>query len=254
MPEAPNPEHETAQDAMQPEERLRLLGQLAAFVSHEMHNPLNAFSLHADILEEELGETGGGNRQQHLDLLATMRANLMRLYERMQEFLTLIRLSVLSSAPEDVGALLEAFGLEMREVLLARGITLHLEQSPDLGEVKIDQALFHQALRNLISYLADTVPPGGSITLRGHRAEARIQLEVSSPEAALPAEHLAYLFDPFPPARAKGAGLGLYLVHEVVVAHQGQITASGVPDRGTTFTITLPLLSRGTSPEQGGPA
>jgi signal transduction histidine kinase len=253
MSESPTPEHETAQDVTRPGERLRLLGQLAAFVSHEMHNPLNAFALHADILEEELGEPGGGNRQQLRNSLATMRVNLMRLYERMQEFLTLIRLSVLSSAPEEVGVLLEACGLEMREMLAAQGITLHLELPPDLGQAMLDQTLFHQALRSLLSYLGGIVPQGGSITLCGLRTDAQIQLEVNCPEASLPTERLAHLFEPFPPARAEGAGLGLYLVHEVIVAHHGQITASRTPDQGTTFTITLPLLSQGTSSKQSSP-
>lgn len=247
------PRLESGQDQAHAAARLRLLGQLAAFMSHEMHNPLNAFTLHADILEEELHESGGENRDQLLGSLATMRTNLTRLHTLMQEYLTLARLSALACEPEDVGAFLEACHLELHESLAARGITLRLDVGTGLGRVALDKIIFQRALRSLIQHGAETLPQGGKITLRGRRMGSQIQLEISATGAGQPADLPPHLFEPFPPARSGGAGLGLYLVREVISAHRGHITASSAPETGTTFTITLPLLSRGAASEPGSP-
>lgn len=247
MPASSNPQPVTPLGVTQPEERLRLLGQLAASVSHDLRNPLNAFSLHADILEEEFAAPGGGDRQQLLASLATMRNTVIRLYERSQEFLTLTRLSVLSETPEDCGALLEALCLEMQDALAIRNIALHLEQPPDLGQAMLDHTLFRQALRSLLCHITETMPHGGHIMLRGLCMESRIRLEVCCREISLPPEHLAHLFDPLRSAEAAGTGLGLYLVRETVEAHRGHITVRSAPDKGTTFTIILPRFAQETA-------
>lgn len=236
------PQPEPVPERRNPQEQLRLLGQLASSLSHEIHNPLNAMLLHADVLEEELSQPEGGSRDQLLHSLAVIKTRMTQLYEMVQEYLTLARLSDLPHHPEDLGALLEAFGLEMRERLAAHGITLHLEEITDLGYVALCKPIFWRALSNVVQYAIKAMPHGGMFTLRGRRTEAYVQLDISDTGEGIAEQQWALVLHPSETSRYEAKELGLYLVREVIAAHQGKITVSSSPDQGTTLTIILPLL------------
>lgn len=225
-------------------ERLHLLGQIAGVVFHEIQNPLNAISLHTDILEEELAQPDGGNRTQLLDSLGVVRARIGHLHELVQEYLTLARLAVLPREPEDLGALLEALALEMRDMLMTRGVTLRLEEVAG-GQVALHKPSFDRALRKMVQHVLDTIPQGGVLIMRVRRTDAQIHLDISETDSGAAAGQAALLSHPFPPIESEKAQLGLSLAREVVIAHRGDITVKHESGVGTTLTITLPLLATG---------
>ena len=67
-----------------------------------------------------------------------------------------------------------------------------------------------------------------------------MQLTVQDTGRGIPHRHLGQIFEPLYTTKPGGTGLGLYIVHEIVTAHAGQITVESVEGQGTTFTITLP--------------
>ena len=229
-------------------DRLQLLAQLAGAVSHEIYNPLNAVLLHADILEEELGQPDGANREQLLHSLEVMKTRVTQLYDMIQEYLVLARLGDLSLMAEDSGTLLDTLAMEMRERLLAHGITLTLQGIAGLGHVPLHRATFWRALCNVVQYALGAIPQGGVLTIHGQRFEAHVRLDIHHTGRGLSAEQLGCLSSPSSVMGAEGKGLGLYLVHEVVMAHHGQLTVTSEPGTGTTITMTLPLLDGEASP------
>jgi signal transduction histidine kinase len=229
-------------------DRLLLLAQLSGLVSHEIYNPLNAILLHADILEEELSQPDGANRGQLLHSLEVMKTRVTQLYDMIQEYLVLARLADVSCIPEDLGALLEAFGLEMRERLLAHGITLTLQGAAELGQVPLHKPTFWRALCNVEQYAVEAMPQGGTLTLHGQRCETHIRLDIHDTGAGLSEAQLSRLSSPAAAVNSAGKGLGLYLVREVILAHHGQITVTSTPGTGTTITMTLPHCAVGGAP------
>jgi signal transduction histidine kinase len=221
------------------------LAHLAGSVSHEIQNPLNAISLHTDILEEELDQPGGGNREQLLHSLGVVKARTGHLHALVQEYLALARLAILPRESEDFGVLLEALALEIRELLIPHGITLRLEASSNLGPVALHKSTFWQALRKIVQYAIDAMPAGGTLSMRGQQVGSQIHLDISHPGRSCSEEQMALLSNPFPTTRPEEAELGIYLVREIVVAHQGEMTVSHEPSMGTTFTIRLPLMLAG---------
>jgi signal transduction histidine kinase len=230
------------------EERLRLLGQLAGAMSHEIHNPLNAILLHADILEEELYQPDGGSRDQLRHSLTVMKTRLTQLYDMVQEYLALARLSTLVCEPEDLGALLEAFALEIRECLAAHGIAVQLENLAGLGQVALHKPTFWRALEKIVQHTMTAMPQGGVLTLRGRRTEAHAHLEISDTGSGMTDEQWQLLLQPSYATGPEGSSLGLYLVGEVMAAHQGQVAMTSTSDCGTTLTITLPLITHNVEP------
>jgi PAS domain S-box-containing protein len=228
--------------------RLLLLAQLASLVSHEVHNPLNAILLHADILEEELSQPDGANRGQILHSLEVMKTRVTQLYDMIQEYLVLARLEDVSCTPEDLGALLEAFGLEQRERLLAQGVIFTLQGTAELGQVPLHKPTFWRALCNVGQYAAAAMPHGGTLTLHGQRYETHIRLDIHHTGTGLSETQIGCLSSPVSAVNFEGKGLGLYLVREVILAHHGHITVTSKPGTGTLLTITLPRCAVGGAP------
>jgi signal transduction histidine kinase len=97
-----------------------------------------------------------------------------------------------------------------------------------------------RALLNLVHNALDAMPQGGTVTLQGQATATHVQLAVQDMGRGIPTERLEQIFEPLYTTKPGGTGLGLYIVHEIVTAHAGQITVESVEGQGTTFTLTLP--------------
>jgi PAS domain S-box-containing protein len=231
------------QEHLRRDEHLALLGRLASSLSHEIRNPLNAIFLHTDILEEEWRQPTPGSDAQVKQSLTTIKAEITRIDDLVQQYLSLARLSALQLEPEDLGVFLQGFGLEIREPLAARGITLSLSSIEDLGPVALHKSTFRRALLNLVQNAMDAMPSGGSLVISGRQEGPSLKLSVSDSGRGIPQDQLGLLFTPFYTTKPEGTGLGLYVVQEIIATHGGTIDVSSEVGAGTTFTITLPLAT-----------
>jgi two-component system sensor histidine kinase BaeS len=105
-----------------------------------------------------------------------------------------------------------------------------------------------QVLGNLLGNALKFTPEGGRIEVRGRSDNGHFRIEVSDTGAGMAAEQLPHVFDKYfqigEQARSKGAGLGLAIAHEVVVAHGGTISVESEVGKGTTFRIDLHATRR----------
>lgn len=244
-------ELEAMQQRLLQSERLSMLGRLAGAVSHDIRNPLAAIFLHADILDDELRQLEGHLPDQLRRSLSAIKEEVTRLHDLVQQYLSLARLSDLPREPVDLRAYLDVFGAEAQDRLKGRGITLQLKGDSDWGQVALHQNSFRRVLLNLLNNAVEAMPHGGVLTVRGQCLADRVCLEISDTGCGIPPEQLPLLFSPLHTTKPEGTGLGLYLVREIVVAHQGDITVSSEPGVGTTFTLTLlPLEPEDCRPER----
>lgn len=237
-------ELEILQSRLLQSERLSLLGRLAGAVSHEIRNPLAAIFLHADVLADELQRPRRGDREQILRSLAAIKEEVSRLHDLVQQYLSLARLSDLQREPVNLSLFIQAFAQEARERLVARGITLRVEGVGQPVQVALHTNSFRRVLLNLLNNAVEAMPQGGALRLRLRRRRGHVWLEISDTGCGIPPEQVPLLFSPFHSTKPEGTGLGLYLVHEIVTAHQGEMTVTSAPGAGTTFTVRLPLLVR----------
>jgi two-component system sensor histidine kinase HydH len=212
-------------------------------VSHEIRNPLAAIFLHADVLDDELKHAEGGDRGQIYRSLRAIKEEVSRLHDLVQQYLSLARLSDLRREPVELGAYLEAFGRETKDRLATRNITLCLEGTTPPVFVDLHQNSFRRVLLNLLNNALEAMPQGGLLTLRLHTERDQVFLEVSDTGCGIPPEQVPLLFSPFHSTKPEGTGLGLYLVQEILIAHQGHISVDSIQGQGTTFTLVLPCHS-----------
>jgi PAS domain S-box-containing protein len=129
------------------------------------------------------------------------------------------------------------------------GHSITVASPSDLPPISGDGELLHQALCNLISNAIKYSPDGSSVILDARLEGDAVTILVRDEGIGIPADSLERIFDMFyrvdcPTRRTTvGTGLGLALVKEIVSAHNGHIRVESSPGQGSTFYISLPVVS-----------
>jgi PAS domain S-box-containing protein len=243
-------ERKRVEETLRRTESLALLGKLAAGVSHEIRNPLGAIVLHVDLLEEELEVLLPECPAQIAEPLAEIKTQLTRLDNLVQDYLSLARLASLQREPTDIGTFIDDFLKEVASQVAQRGVTLRREGPASLGLTALHANTFRRVLLNLVQNALDAMPQGGTLTFRSWQTTSHVHLDICDTGTGIPADQLAQIFEPLYTTKPAGTGLGLYMVREIVAAHDGESHITSQVGHGTTFTITLPLVcSAATAPK-----
>jgi signal transduction histidine kinase len=151
----------------------------------------------------------------------------------------------LERGPLDLAGLAQAAVSQFAPMAEAAGVRLALAAA-GARQVVGDRDRLAQVLRNLLSNALRHTPAGGQVTVRVGGAGLVAQIQVADSGAGIAAEDLPHVFDRFfrgekdRRRQSGGAGLGLAIARQLILAHGGQISVISPPGEGTTFTITLP--------------
>ena len=213
-------------------------------VAHELRTPLTNLRGYLEAARDDLVPADTAlvdNLYEETMLLSRLVADLQELAQAEAGQLTLLRQSIhLAGIVEQAAAIL-------RPQANAKGLTLTVALPDNLPSVDVDPERVGQVLRNLLNNAVAHTPEGGEVTVTARAAEAEVAVSVHDTGAGIPPEHLPYVFDRFYRAdksRARqtgGAGLGLAIAKQLVVAHGGAISVESAPGQGATFTFTLPV-------------
>jgi signal transduction histidine kinase len=148
-------------------------------------------------------------------------------------------------ANDIAAAVQEAYATMQPQAAKSR-VNLAVEVEPHLPAALYDSDRIMQALTNLISNAIKFTPPGGRVLVSAHRREQQLVIQVGDTGYGIPKEDLPKLFTQFfrvhrPGKEIKGTGLGLAIVSKIVAGHGGRIEVESELDKGTTFTVFLPL-------------
>ncbi len=213
-------------------ERLALVGQLLAQVTHEVRNPLNAISLHAELLADELGAP-----EQQV-LLGTVATEIRRLEAVTERYLDLARRRAPELASEDPTALARSVASLEEERLRRLGVELQVI-GPEAESVEVDGNVLRRALLNLVRNAAEA--GAQHITVRVAREAQVLALSVSDDGPGLEPGTVDRVFDPFFSTKARGTGLGLAVTRQEIEDQGGSIDVVSEPGTGTAFHLRVPL-------------
>ena len=225
-----------------------------ANVSHELKTPITAIKGYVETLLDGALEDRD-NARRFLDIVVRQ-AN--RLDAIVEDLLTLSRIEdrgnteAIALQATDVGQVLESALQTCAVHADARNIVVQIDSDESMIAL-INQPLLEQAVINLLKNAIGYSPAGSLITLRctsskNERGEDFVHLSVIDNGPGIAKEHLPRLFERFyrcDKARSReqgGTGLGLAIVKHIVHAHHGTVEVESIPGRGSTFTITLPLI------------
>jgi len=218
---------------------------LVGTVSHELKTPLTSLRMAVYLLlEKAVGPLVPAQRE----MLESARDDADRLLRILDSLLDLTRLEAGASALErhgvSVAALIGPIADEARTFISAAGQTLVVKVDTSLGEVNVDANRLRHVFINLLSNASKYSPASASITLSAEAAPlGYVRFAVLDQGSGVPAEALPHLFDRFyrvPGQDKPGAGIGLAIAREIVVAHGGSIACSSAVGRGTEFHFLIP--------------
>jgi signal transduction histidine kinase/ActR/RegA family two-component response regulator len=216
-------------------QRLETVGLLAGGIAHDFNNVLTVLRMGVERVGRALPETAPARRD-----VERMRDAVTRATARTRQLLLFGRRQL--ARPVVFGANRALAELEplLRRTIDAR-IAIELVLDDDAGTVALDPSLLEQAILALVLNAQDAMPDGGRLTLHTRRRGDDVQIEVTDTGRGMSAAQRARAFEPFYSTKpsARGAGLGLSIVHGIVTQAGGAVTIDSEPGRGTTVTLTL---------------
>jgi PAS domain S-box-containing protein len=228
--------------------RVATLGELTASLAHEIHQPLAAIMSNAQAALRFLGQ-----ENPDLNELWDILADIIQDDKRANEVIRRLRQFLRRDKPEltllDVNEIIhEVMSLLEREALL-RGVSIDVELDAHLPPVVGDRIQLQQVVLNLVLNAADAMaqvdPEYRKVIVQTEREnEGEARVAVRDFGTGLDEQSLHCIFEPFYTTKPEGLGMGLAICRSIVEAHGGRLRASNNPDRGATFTFTVPV-SRG---------
>ena len=224
-----------SQERLVHSERFAAVGEAAAYVSHEIKNPLMVIGGLAHQVERRL--EGDQETQEKLKVI-------QKEVRRLETFLGDLRDFTRPALPVrqriDLNQVIRDVEALMIEAARERGISLGEKLDP-VPFLEADPNQLKQVLVNLIKNALEATEVNGQILLAAGFQDGQAWFSVRDTGKGMPPEVLENIFHPFFTTKDKGTGLGLAVIHKIITDHQGSIQVDSAPDHGTTFLIRLPL-------------
>jgi PAS domain S-box-containing protein len=220
-------------------ERLALAGQLASGLAHEIGTPLNVIAGTADFLLGELPADDPRRADMEVVSQESHRVTVL-----VRQLLGLVRDRHERPGPVEVYGLLDHTLRLLEYRFQQEQISVVKRYEPNLPPLLGVRQELEQVLLNLLVNAWHAMADGGTLTIVTECREAQAVITIADTGCGIPEGHMSRLFEPFfttkPPEQ--GTGLGLAVVHRLITAHGGHIDITSEVNRGTTVTLTLPLV------------
>jgi len=228
--------------------KLASIGRLATGVAHEINNPLAIINEKAGLIKDlfEMYPESSGCQREFLPLVNAISESVNRCRTITHRLLGFARRMDISIEPINVNDVVrEVVGFLERE-LAVRSIRLELNLDENIPQIESDRGLLQQVFLNISNNAIDAVSDGGEIVVSSMPENGSgLKVVIRDNGAGIPKDVLKHIFEPFftTKQKGKGTGLGLSLSYGIIKRLGGTIEADSFVDKGTAFTITLPLAA-----------
>jgi signal transduction histidine kinase len=234
----------------------KLKSDFVANVSHELRTPLALIRLYAETLE--LGRISA--KEKYQEYFRIIREESERLTALINNILDFSRIEAGRKEYEfketDLGELVRSTLESYRFQIQQNGFAFEENISGDIPPVNVDREAIARSLLNLVNNALKYSKDDKYIGVSLYRSNGAVNLEVRDHGIGIPAHEQEKIFEKFYRCgdplvhNVKGSGLGLSLVRHIARAHGGEVLVESHPQKGSKFTIALPLIF----PEQTGHA
>jgi signal transduction histidine kinase len=219
-------------------ERLALIGQMLAQITHEVRNPLNAMSLNAEMLAEVLDRVDASHETDAHELLATVSGEIDRLTAVTGHYLQLARRPRATLAPESLSDLIADVVRLLQAELDQQAVALEVRCDP-LQTQLVDGNQLRQALLNVVRNAVESGAHHVRLSVERHGDEVWVRLVDDGP--GMTSDEMDRAFDPFFSTKASGTGLGLSITRQILEDHDGTVRVSSAPGEGAMVTLVFPF-------------
>lgn len=229
------------QEMFREQERLAVIGRMAAGVVHELKNPMTAVKGFAQLLKEKKGQ----ETAPYIDYIIEEIDNCARI---IGDFLKLARPRPISLERGSLNETVQEIAAMIEPRAFLQGVKVETQLFPRLPECFFDAAQLKQVFLNLVDNALEAMSDGGTLRFKTFQPDRKlVGVAVEDTGCGIPEDHLKNIGLPFYSTREKGTGLGLFICQSIIQAHGGKIEVESKVGTGTTFRIYLPRQAR---PEQ----
>lgn len=228
---------------MSQNERIFSLGIMAAALSHEIKNPL--ISIIGFIKRLEM-HCSNQRDKEYLEVIKKEALRIEGIISRLSDF---YKFKETKKELNDINALIrETLELTGHYLTRFKSIESLLELNQDIPKFYFNKGQIQQVLVNLIMNASQAMQSGGKLTVSTeliNNNSPEVIIEVKDTGIGIAQENLSKIFVPFFTTKSagEGTGIGLSISKEIIERHGGKITAISELNVGTTFRITLPLIT-----------
>jgi two-component system, NtrC family, sensor kinase len=231
-------------------EKMAAIGQMAAAISHDLRNPLTGIKMATYYLGSKIdkSEVEINNILQDIELEIDYASNVVT------NILTYSRPTELIYSMSDINKIIEDtmhfVNLKNRD----KSIELIKEYDNTIPEILVDNKKIKQVIVNLLSNSMQAMPKGGLLKIATKLNQDNVQIIVSDTGIGIEKSVQDRIFTPFFTTKARGVGLGLSIVNNIVQKHGGTVGVESEVGKGTMFTVTLPIrknIASGQEEENG---
>ncbi len=225
------------------------LTMVARGLAHEIKNPLSTMAINLTLLEEEFGGDRADGApelspkdKRCLKRLGILTREVSHLDGILDDFLRFARGGQVNRAPSDLVALVRELLDFTEPEHQASGIVVHADLPDSLPLAMIDTEAIRRVLTNLFVNARHAMPGGGELIVQVRRAGPWAEIVVTDTGVGMDEDQLSKCFDMYWSTKRGGTGLGLSTVQRTVAEHGGTVRVLSDAGRGTSFTISLPLV------------
>ena len=212
-------------------ERLAALGELVAYIAHNIRNPLASIRAAAQVGHQEALES----REAFQDVIATVD----RLERWVQDLLSYMKPLSLNLVPEDLDQLIRNAAALFPSQTPGQGPQLILDLHP-LPPVETDAQWTEQVLVAVMANAIEASGPDDRVFVVSRVMQEGVTIQIRDEGSGISKEVRDKVFDPYFTTKPDGVGLGLAMAKKVMNAHQGTIELHSEAGRGTTVTLCYP--------------
>ena len=225
-------------------DRVAVLGGLAGAFAHELAQPLTSILANAEAALQ-IASREPAIPDEILDILRDIIRDDVRAAEMIQRLRALLAPGKTSRASVDLNDIVRDVLALVRADLLARGVAVTLQLTPQQASVLGDAVQLQQVLLNLIVNACEAMSGRPcserrlTIATRILEDGRTIECSVRDRGHGISEQAMERIFEPFVTTRHQGLGLGLAICRSIVTAHGGRLAAANAADRGAVFHFTL---------------
>lgn len=217
--------------------RASAMGEMAAALAHQIRTPLSSALLYVS----NLGVNSLDNERRKRFTNKTLSA-LQHLESLVEEMLLFARGERLTARPENIDEVITDFIEQQNKELENCNLIITFDNKIKNTQVNLSRDAFKSALQNIINNACQAAGNAVNLNIGLETIQAdQVQLKITDDGPGIPDSVKSRIFEPFITTRVNGTGLGLAVVDAVVRAHKGMIKVEDAPEKGTCFTICLPV-------------
>jgi signal transduction histidine kinase len=223
-------------------EKLASVGRLAAGIVHEICNPLNVISGHAQMLLMDVDKDTAFAKS--LRIIDDYVSRTSRIANNLLKF---ARPSQPQVSALEVNQVIEEILSFLENRIFLKNIKIVKHLTPSLPHIFGDSQQLQQIFLNMILNAEQAMPEGGNLIISTKLTPEKDFVEISFKDTGcgIPKQNIDKIFDPFFTTKEGGTGLGLSVSYGIIKVHKGTIDVESKEGEGSTFTIKLPVNENG---------